>query len=167
MTLIETIKNDMIEAMKAKDVFRLGVIRMAKGAIQLEQINKKKELDDNDVIDIISKQIKLRKDAINEFKKANRLDLVNQNEKEIEVLNKYMPDQLTEEEIDKIINDIFDTVKPTSIKDLGIIMKTITPRLKGKADMSMVNIKIKKRLNEIEKWYKPRFLNIETRFLYE
>ena len=85
MTLLETIKNDMITAMKEKDSFRLGVIRMAKGAIQLEEINKKKELTDSDVIDIISKQIKLRKDAINEFQKANRLDLVSQNEKEIEV----------------------------------------------------------------------------------
>ena len=84
MTLLETIKNDMITAMKEKDSFRLGVIRMAKGAIQLEEINKKKELTDSDVIDIISKQIKLRKDAINEFQKANRLDLVSQNEKEIE-----------------------------------------------------------------------------------
>ena len=97
----------------------------------------------------ISYQIKLRKDAINEFQKANRLDLVSQNEKEIEVLNKYMPTQLTEEEIDKIINEVFDTVKPTSIKDLGTIMKSITPSLKGKADMSMVNIKIKERLNNL------------------
>lgn len=149
MTLLETIKNDMITAMKEKDSFRLGVIRMAKGAIQLEEINKKKELTDSDVIDIISKQIKLRKDAINEFQKANRLDLVSQNEKEIEVLNKYMPTQLTEEEIDKIINEVFDTVKPTSIKDLGTIMKSITPSLKGKTDMSMVNIKIKERLNNL------------------
>lgn len=149
MTLLETIKNDMITAMKEKDSFRLGVIRMAKGAIQLEEINKKKELTDSDIIDIISKQIKLRKDAINEFQKANRLDLVCQNEKEIEVLNKYMPTQLTEEEIDKIIKEVFDTVKPTSIKDLGTIMKSITPSLKGKTDMSMVNIKIKERLNNL------------------
>lgn len=149
MTLLETIKSDMITAMKEKDSFRLGVIRMAKGAIQLEEINKKKELTDSDVIDIISKQIKLRKDAINEFQKANRLDLVSQNEKEIEVLNKYMPTQLTEEEIDKIINEAFDTVKPTSIKDLGTIMKFVNPILKGKADMSMVNIRIKERLNNL------------------
>ena len=149
MTLLETIKSDMITAMKEKDSFRLGVIRMAKGAIQLEEIKKKKELTDSDVIDIISKQIKLRKDAINEFQKANRLDLVSQNEKEIEVLNKYMPTQLTEEEIDKIINEAFDTVKPTSIKDLGTIMKFVNPSLKGKADMSMVNIRIKERLNNL------------------
>ena len=149
MTLLETIKSDMITAMKEKDSFRLGVIRMAKGAIQLEEINKKKELTDSDVIDIISKQIKLRKDAINEFQKANRLDLVSQNEKEIEVLNKYMPTQLTEEEIDKIINEAFDTVTPTSIKDLGTTMKFVNPSLKGKADMSMVNIRIKERLNNL------------------
>ena len=67
----------------------------------------------------------------------------------IEVLNKYMPTQLTEEEIDKIINEAFDTVKPTSIKDLGTIMKFVNPSLKGKADMSMVNIRIKERLNNL------------------
>lgn len=149
MSLLEIIKSDMIQAMKTKDSFQLGVIRMVKGAIQLEEINKKKELDDSDVIDIISKQIKLRKDAIGEFKKANRDDLVSQNEKEIELLNKYMPKQLTNEEIDKIIEEVFVSVNPTSMKDLGTIMKNITPLLKGKADISAVNSKIREKLSNL------------------
>ena len=100
MSIGDTIKNpiiiknklgiDMISAMKKKDSFSLGVIRMAKGAVSLEAINKKRDLTDEEVVDVIVKQIKLRKDAILESTKANRMDLVSQNEKEIEVLNKYL-----------------------------------------------------------------------------
>ena len=88
MTLLEQINKDMIEALKNKDSFTLGVIRMAKGAIQLEGINKKKDLTDEDVVAVISKQIKMRNDSIAEFTKANRMDLVEQNKKEIEEYNK-------------------------------------------------------------------------------
>jgi len=149
MNLLETINKDMIEAMKEKDSFKLGVIRMAKGAIQLESINKKKDLTDDEVIDVISKQIKLRKDSINEFKKANRDDLVLKNEQEIEVLGKYLPEQLKNEEIDKLIEEVFSKIKPTSPKDLGLIMKEITPLVRGKADMSLVNQKIRNKLTNI------------------
>lgn len=146
MTLLERLNSDLKDAMKSKDSFSLSVIRMAKGAIQLEAINKKKELSDDEVIGIISKQIKLRKDSIVEFEKANRTDLVDQNKKEIELLNKYMPEQLTEEEITSIIDEAFVNVNPSSSKDMGLIMKEISPKLKGKADMSYVNQLIKERL---------------------
>ena len=109
MTLLETITEDMISAMKRKDSFSLGVIRMAKGAVSLEAINKKRDLTDEEVVDVIVKQIKLRKDAILEFTKANRMDLVSQNEKEIEVLNKYLPEQLSSEEVIQIIDDAFNS----------------------------------------------------------
>ena len=105
MALLEMITEDMISAMKKKDSFSLGVIRMAKGAVSLEAINKKRDLTDEEVVDVIVKQIKLRKDAILEFTKANRMDLVSQNEKEIEVLNKYLPEQLSSEEVIQIIDD--------------------------------------------------------------
>ena len=88
MTLLEQLNKDMVVSMKNKDSFSLGVIRMAKGAIQLEAINKKKDLTDEDIVMVISKQIKMRNDSIQEFTKAGRLDLVEQNQKEIEVLNK-------------------------------------------------------------------------------
>lgn len=149
MNLLEEITKDMITAMKEKDSFKLGVIRMAKGAIGLEAINKRKELDNNEIIDVISKQIKLRKDSINEFAKAGRMDLVKTNEEEIEILNKYMPTQLSEEEIDKIINDAFNEVNPTSPKDMGLIMKFVTPLVKGKADMGLINSKIKAKLSNL------------------
>lgn len=145
MTLLEQINKDMVEAMKNKDSFSLATIRMAKGAVQLEAINKKKELTDEEVVSVIAKQIKIRNDSILEFTKANRTDLVEQNRKEIEILSKYMPEQLSLEEVNKIIDEAFTKLNPTS-KDMGLIMKEISPKLKGKADMGKVNAIIKEKL---------------------
>lgn len=145
MTLLEQINKDMVESMKNKDSFSLATIRMAKGAIQLEAINKKKELTDEEVVSVIAKQIKIRNDSIIEFTKANRLDLVEQNKKEIEILNKYMPEQLSLEEVNRIIEEAFAKLNPTS-KDIGLIMREISPKLKGKADMGKVNAIIKEKL---------------------
>lgn len=147
MNLQEQITNDLKEAMKAKDSFRLGVIRMLKGALMLEKINKMHELSNEEIIDVVSKQIKMRKDSIIEFTKANRDDLVKQNEEEIIILNSYMPPQLSEEELKKIVDDTFAKVAPTSIKEMGKVMKEITPLVKGKADMSVVSALIKEKFN--------------------
>ena len=149
MTLLEQLSKDMVEAMKSKDSFTLGVIRMAKGAIQLEGINKKKELSDEEIVSVIAKQIKMRNDSVAEFTKANRIDLVEQNKKEIAILNKYMPEQLSLEEVNKIIEEAFTVVNPTSSKDMGLIMKEVSPKLKGKADMSQVNAIIKEKLAKL------------------
>ena len=146
MTLSERINNDLKEAMKSKDSFRLSVIRMVKGAMQLAKPNPREELTDDDVITVISKQIKMRNDSIKEFEAAGRSDLVEQNKKEIEILNTYMPKQLSEEELTEIIDKVFEEVKPTSEKDMGLIMKNISPLVKGKADMSLVNKLVKERL---------------------
>lgn len=146
MTLSERINNDLKEAMKSKDSFRLSVIRMVKGAMQLAKPNPREELTDDDVITVISKQIKMRNDSIKEFEAAGRSDLVEQNKKEIEILNAYMPKQLSEEELTEIIDKVFEEVKPTSQKDMGLIMKNISPLVKGKADMSLINKLVKERL---------------------
>ena len=146
MTLSERINNDLKEAMKSKDSFRLSVIRMVKGAMQLAKPNPREELTDDDVITVISKQIKMRNDSIKEFEAAGRSDLVEQNKREIEVLNTYMPKQLSEEELTEIIDKVFEEVKPTSQKDIGLIMKNISPLVKGKANMSLVNKLVKERL---------------------
>ncbi len=145
----EKILKDIMSSMKNKDKDRLSVLRMVKGAIQLEEINKKKELDDNEVIAVISKQIKTRRESIVEFKKGNRNDLVEQTEKEIDILNEYMPEQLSEEEIEKVILDAFDEVKPQSSSDMGKIMKYVTPKLTGKADMSLVSKIVKNKISNI------------------
>lgn len=146
MTLLERINEDLKDAMKAKNALNLSVIRMLKGAIQLETI-KKGELSDEDVIGIVAKQIKMRKDSICEFEKAGRQDLVNQNKDEIEVLNNYLPKQLTLEEVNEILDEAFAKINPTSSKDMGFIMKEISPKIKGRYDMQEVSKLIKDRLN--------------------
>lgn len=149
MTLLEQINNDMISYMKNKDSFSLGVVRMVKGAIQLEKINKKRDLTDEEVVAVIAKQIKMRNDSITEFSKANRTDLVEQYQKEITLLEGYMPEQFSIEEIKKIIDEAFTKVNPTSSKDMGLIMKEVSPKLKGKADMSSVSTIIKEKLQNL------------------
>ena len=141
--------SDLTAAMKAQDKETLNVLRMVKGAIQLEEINKKHELTDDEFIAVVSKQIKTRKESIIEFEKANRTDLVEQTKKEIDILNKYMPEQLSEEEVLKIIDEAFNEVKPTSVSDMGKLMGYVNPKLKGKADMSFVSKTIKEKLANI------------------
>lgn len=147
----ERILKDIMTSMKNKDKDKLSVLRMVKGAIQLEEINKKKELDDNEVIAVISKQIKTRRESIVEFKKGNRNDLVEQTEKEIDILNEYMPEQLSEDEINKIIEEIFAEVNPQAPSDMGKIMKSLTPKLSGKADMSFVSKIVKEKISNLNK----------------
>ena len=142
----EKILNDLVSAMKNKDKETLTVLRMVKGAIQLEEINKKQELNDEDVIAVLSKQIKTRKESIVEFEKAGRNDLVTQTQGEIDILSKYMPEQLSEEEVLKVIDEAFDTLKPEKPSDMGKLMGFVTPKLKGKADMSFVSKTIKEKL---------------------
>ena len=149
MSLFNQINEDIKTSMKNKDSFKLSVIRMVKGAMQLEVINKKRDLNDDEVIAIVAKQIKMRKDSIEEFKKASRDDLVEKTQKEVDILETYMPEQLSEEEINKVIEEVFEIVKPTSPKDMGMIMREISPKVKGKADMGLVNKLIKEKLNNL------------------
>ena len=148
--LYETISNDMKEAMKAHDKDSLNTIRLLKSAIDMYLVNNKMERNscsDEIVIDIVSKQDKTHKESIEEFKKGNRQDLVDKLLKEIDLLSKYLPKQLTEEEINSEIDKVFDKVKPTSMKDMGLIMKELTPIFKGKADMKTVNEIVRSKLN--------------------
>ena len=108
------ILEDLKQAMKAQDKLKLAVIRMVKGTMQMEELNKKRELNDDEVVAVISKQIKTRKESIVEFEKANRNDLIEQTTKEIEILNEYMPEQMSEEELNKIIDEVFASVNPIS-----------------------------------------------------
>ena len=138
---------DLVAAMKQQDKERLSVLRMVKGAIQLEEINLKHELTDEETISVLAKQIKIRRESIAEFQKGNRTDLVESTEKEISILNEYMPEQLLEEEVIKVIDEAFATINPTSQKDMGKVMGYVTPKLKGRTDMSNVSQIIKSRLS--------------------
>ncbi|MBP3920169.1 MAG: GatB/YqeY domain-containing protein [Bacilli bacterium] len=143
----ERILNDLKIAMKNQDKETLKVIRMVKGSMQLEEIKLKHELTDDEVIGIISKEIKIRKESIVEFTKGNRDDLISEAAREIEILEKYLPEQLTDLEVDSVIDDAFKKINPTSIKDMGKVMGMVTPLLKGKTDLSLVSAKIKDKLS--------------------
>ena len=142
------ILEDLKTAMKNQDKERLSVIRMVKGAIQMSELSKKHELSDAEVIDVISKEIKTRKDSINEFKKGNREDLIEKTQKEIDILQTYLPKQLSEEELNEIIDKVFDKVKPESSKDMGMVMKELKPLINGKADMGIVSKIVKTKLEK-------------------
>ena len=143
----ERILNDLKEAMKNQDKEKLAVIRMLKGSMQMEELNKKHELTDEEVISVVTKEIKSRNDSIKEFEKGHRDDLINKTKAEIEILKVYLPEQLTEEEALKIIDAAFELINPESPKDMGKIMKEISPKLKGRYDMGKVSSIIKERLN--------------------
>lgn len=144
--MVEQLEKDMITAMKEKDKERLTVIRMVKASLKQEQIDHKKEINDDLLIDVVNKQIKMRKDSIAEFEKGNRTDLIEKTQFEIDVLMKYLPEQLSEEEVNKVIDEIFAEVKPESQKDMGKVMKEAQAKLKGKADMKLVSQIIKNKL---------------------
>ncbi len=145
----ERLMEDLKAAMKSQDKTKLAVIRMVKAAIQMDEIAKGRELEEAEFVSIISKQIKTRKEANVEFEKAGRNDLVDQNNKEIEILNVYMPKMMDETEIEKLVKEVFAKVNPTGPNDIGKVMKEIAPLVKGKADMSLVNSIIKKNLENL------------------
>ena len=142
----EKINEDLKKAMKEKDKETLSVLRMIKSDMQLKKIDKKGNLDDNDIISIISKQIKQRKDANIEFEKGNRNDLIEKNNSEISILNRYMPRQMDSSEIEEIIDKKIKETGANSIKDMGALMKILKPIFVGKADMSTVSNIIKSKL---------------------
>ena len=145
--MIEKLEKDMIEAMKNHEKERLTVIRMVKASLKQEKIDHKKEINDELLIDVVNKQIKMRKDSIIEFEKANRTDLVEKTEEEIKVLLEYLPEQLSKEELNKIIDEIFAEVNPSGMKDMGKVMGLAQSKLKGKADMKEVSSIIREKLN--------------------
>ena len=143
----DKIAKDIVTAMKEKDKVALETLRMVKGAIQMEEIKVKKELTDDELAVVIGKQIKTRKESIVEFEKGNREDLIEKTNEEIKVLEKYMPEQLSEEEISKVIENAIAELNASGPSDMGKVMGAITPLLKGKADMGLVSKLVKEKLN--------------------
>lgn len=148
--MLEKFKQEMIVAMKEKDKVKLNTLRAVKGAMQLEKINNKKEENDELLLEVINKQIKMRNDSINEFKKAQREDLIKAYEEEINILKKYMPKQLTKEEINELIDNAIEETSANDIKDLGKVMRVLTPVLKNKCDMKEVTNLLKEKLNNFK-----------------
>ena len=144
--MVEKLKQDMIEAMKNKEKERLTVIRMVKAAMDQEHIDRKKEINDELLIDVVNKQIKMRRDSISEFEKGGRSDLIEKTQSEIDILMSYLPEQLSVEEVASVIDEIFAMIKPEGQRDMGKVMKEATAQLKGKTDMKEVSNIIKEKL---------------------
>lgn len=144
------INEDLKIAMKEKDTFKLSVLRMLKSALQLESIAKKHELDDNEVSAVLKKQVKVRKDSLEEYEKYNKTDLVASLKDEIKILSNYLPEELSEEEVNKLIDEVIAKLNPTCMKDMGGVMKEVNALLVGKnADMSLVSKLVKEKLSSI------------------
>ncbi len=139
MTLKERLTNDLKDAMKNKEQVRKSVVTLVRAAIKQKEVDERVELDDVDVMDIVSKQLKQRNEALVDFKKAGRDDLISQTEEEIEILLTYLPKQLTDEELREYIKQAVEQVGATSVKDMGKIMGILMPKVKGKADGRRIN----------------------------
>lgn len=141
MSVNERLQEDMKQAMKDKEAgkFRLSVIRMVRSSIKNAEIDRRKELTDEEVIEILARELKLRRDAAEEFQKGNRPDLVDNLEREIGILMEYMPAQLSAEEIRSLVIAAIAEVQAGSPKDMGKVMNKLMPAVKGRADGKLVN----------------------------
>ncbi|MGE6227510.1 GatB/YqeY domain-containing protein [Paenibacillus chitinolyticus] len=139
MSLSERLNDDMKQAMKSQDKFTLSVIRMVKASIKNIEIDQRRTLDDNEVLDVLNREVKQRKDSLQEFKSAGRDDLADSLHAEIDILMKYLPQQLTEEEVSAIVKQTIQEVGASSKADMGKVMSALMPKVKGRADGKLVN----------------------------
>lgn len=137
--LIEKINKDYIQAMKEKDAIKVSTLNMLKSAIKYKEIeNREKEITDEDVIDLIKKEIKKHEESIEMYKAGGRIDLQEKEEKELQILKSYLPEQISEEEVRRIISEIILKLNATSSSDFGRVMKEAMLELKGKAEGSLI-----------------------------
>ena len=148
MTLKEQLFEDLKSAMKEKDTIRKDTVQLIRsGILQIEK-DKKIQLDDQGVIEVIAKQLKSRRDSMPDYVKSGRQDLVEKLNREIEILLNYLPEQLSESEIQKVIEQTIAEIGATSIKDLGNVMKAVNPKIKGRADGKVVSSLVKEMLQK-------------------
>lgn len=144
--LKERLLEDMKQAMRNKDKKELSVIRMARAAIKNKEIQNQKELDDDEVIEVLAGQVKQLRESIEDFKKGKRDDAVEEAETEIKILERYLPEQMSKEEIEELVDEIIEETGASDMSDMGTVMKTIMPRIKGSADGSEVNEIVREKL---------------------
>jgi uncharacterized protein YqeY len=139
MSLREKINQDLKDAMKAKDVEKRDALRLLTSAFKQIEVDERKELNDDDVIKIIQKQVKSRNDSIEQYKKADRQDLVDKEQSEIDVYEVYLPKQLSDDELQSALKEIIEKVGASSMKDMGKVMGSASKELAGKADGKRIN----------------------------
>ncbi|QSI43168.1 GatB/YqeY domain-containing protein [Bacillus altitudinis] len=149
MSLLEQLNSDMKLFMKNREKDKLLVIRMVKASLQNEAIKLKKDgLTGDEELTVLSREIKQRKDSLHEFSKANRLDLVDKVQKEIDILDVYLPEQLSEEELQAVVKETIAETGASSKADMGKVMSAIMPKVKGKADGAVINRLVSEQLSQ-------------------
>ena len=148
--MYDQVRKDLTEAMKSGDKFKLGVIRMLKAALMNEEValhGNGEGLSDDEVIAVVKREVKKRNTSIEEYTKYNKMDVVEDLKKEVEIMSVYLPPEMSDEELDKAISEIIEEVKPESIKDMGRIMKEVTAKYGSSIDMSKASKIVKEKLS--------------------
>ncbi len=145
--LKEKLMDDLKDCMKEKKVLRKNVIQMIRAAILQVEKDKQIELDDNQILEIIAKESKKRKDSLSDYEKSGREDLINQVKEEIEIISEYLPKQLSQEEIDEKVKEIISEIGATSIKEMGNVMKLAKEKIGASADGKAISDSVKKLLS--------------------
>jgi len=147
MGLEERLVEEMKQAMKSNDKAKLSTIRMIRSAVKNKEIELRKPLDDDGIFRVIQGMVKKSEESIEQFKTGGRMDLVEKETKEIEIMKSYLPQPLSREEVLRVIDQTIEETKASSLKDLGKVMKTVMPKLGGKVDGALVNQLVKERLS--------------------
>ncbi len=147
MSLLKKLQEEMKSAMKSGDKERLATIRMLISEIKKVQIDTKKELSDEEIIKILQKYAKQRKDSIEQYRKAGREDLAEKEERELKIVQEFLPQPLTEEEIQKIVEEVIKETGASSMKDMGKVMKVVMEKTQGRAEGSVVSKIVKEKLS--------------------
>ena len=145
--LKEKLMSDLKEAMKEKQILRKNVVQMIRAAILQVEKDKQIELDDNQILEIIAKESKKRKDSLADYEKSGRQDLIDQVKEEIDIISQYLPKQLSKEEIINIVKEVIKDVEAVSIKDMGKVMKAAKEKIGASADGKAINEVVRELLN--------------------
>jgi hypothetical protein len=147
MSLEERLVEEMKQAMKSNDKLRLSTIRMIRSALKNKEIELRKKLEDEDVVKVIQAMLRKGEESVEQFQTGGRMDLVEKEKKEIEILKSFLPQPLSQEEILKIIDQSIQETQASSLKDIGKVMKSVMPKIGGKADGKLINQLVKERLS--------------------
>jgi uncharacterized protein YqeY len=149
MSLQQRLDDDLKGAMKSSNTLKTSVLRMVKAAIKNKQVEKRKELSDEEIISVISMLSKQRRESIDLFLKGGREDLAEKEKKELSILQSYLPSQLTPEELDRLIREAIEESSAEGVKNMGKVMRLLMPRVKGAADGKVVNERVKELLEKV------------------
>ena len=146
MSLLKRFDDDLKEALKASESAKVSILRMVKATVKNRQIEKGRELTDDEIVSVLSSMVKQGRESMEQFTKAGRMDLARKEEQEVAILQSYMPQQLSHDELDRIISDAIQEASARTPQDMGKVMRILMPRVKGVADGKYVNQRVKELL---------------------